>query len=151
MTGTVSAIATVSTATERGTTKSGARARIVDTMITKRTAIARPENTAASGTRRTMVARRSARKRGRKSVTTRIGPRGIIASTSVMIGDATGMAPGPTLTTTRLRTLPTNLRRSGRTGSGARLCTGRILAKSATARCSRTDRWMSVQRRCVQD
>lgn len=154
MTGTVSAIATVTviTATESGTTKSGARARIVDTMITRRMAIARPETAAASGTRRTTVARRSARRRGRRrrSVTTHTGPRGITATMSAMIGDANGMGLGATLTSSRLRTLHTSLRlrRSGRTGSGARLCTGMMLARSATARCSKRGHWMSVQRRC---
>ena len=143
----VSAIATATTATESETTRSGARVHIVGTTTTRRMATVRRGTTAASGTRRTTVARRNVRRRGRRIVTMRTGPRGIIATTSVMIGDATGVGPGATTTITRLRTLPTTPRRTGRTGSGARLCTGKTLARNATARCTKTGRTMSVQRR----
>ena len=148
---TANANATGTIATENGTTKSGARARTADTMTTMRTDIARPGTTAASGTRHTTAARRSARRRGRKSATTRTGPRGIIVTTSEMIGDVTDAGPGATTMTTRLRTLPTSPRRIRRTGSEAHLCTATTLVRSATVPCTRTGRSMNVQRRYVWD
>lgn len=155
MTGTATVIvnananATGTTATARGTTKIGAHARTVGTMTTRRTDTARLETTGVSETRHTTAARRSARRRGRKSATMRTGPRGIIATTSGMIGDVTGAGPGATTRISRLHFRPTSLRRSGRIGSEARPCTGTTLVKSVTVPCTKTGRLRSVLRRCV--